>query len=110
MMRKVLFLSLTAVALVGFTGVARAADGAELYKKKCATCHGEDGKGKTKMGEKLKVKDLTDAAAWKDLTEEKVSKGIADGIEDKKMPGMKDKWSADEIKAVTQHTMTLKPK
>jgi cytochrome c553 len=31
-----------------------------LWKEHCASCHGMDGRGKTKAGRKAKVKDLTD--------------------------------------------------
>ena len=31
---------------------------AELFKTKCAGCHGPDGKGETKMGKMMKLKDL----------------------------------------------------
>jgi len=37
-----------------------AADTKALWKQHCTKCHGEDGKGKTTMGKKLKVKDYTD--------------------------------------------------
>ena len=37
------------------------ADAASNWKESCAKCHGEDGKGETKMGRKLSIADLTDA-------------------------------------------------
>ena len=48
---------------------ARAADAKETYGKACAKCHGEDGKGQTKMGQKLGLKDLSDAKVQADLTD-----------------------------------------
>ena len=39
------------------------------WKKHCASCHGKDGKGKTRAGRKTRVKDHTDAkvqAAYSD--------------------------------------------
>ena len=87
------------------------AAGMALFEKKCGTsCHGKDGKGKTKMGEKLKVKDFTDAATWKDQTDESLTKSIVDGISDKKMPAFKDKLSADELKSLVAVLRTFQPK
>src|SRR5436305_12823593 len=54
-------LRLTAAAmvltLVSATG-AFAQDDAALYKSKCQSCHGADGKGDTPGGKKLGVKDF----------------------------------------------------
>ena len=41
---------------------AKAQDGgAVLYKTKCATCHGADGKGGTAVGKANKIRDLSSA-------------------------------------------------
>ena len=58
-MKKLMILSV-ALLIAGAVSV-RAADAKENWEKNCAKCHGTDGKGKTKMGEKLQVKDYTDA-------------------------------------------------
>ncbi len=58
---KTLFSMMMAVLfVVGSAGMARA-DGAQMFGKKCAGCHGKDAKGATTMGKKLNIKDLTDA-------------------------------------------------
>ena len=41
------------VLLASFSTMAFAADGAALYKTKCAMCHGDQGQGKPSMGVKL---------------------------------------------------------
>ena len=58
------------IALVGslFAVSAWADDIPALWKAKCASCHGEDGKAQTKTGKKEKINDMTSAdwpAAWK---------------------------------------------
>ena len=103
-----------AAAVVMMTGtVAMAADAAALWDKNCASCHGADGKGKTKMGEKLKVRDLTDAAVKAKLTkasvEASMTKGVkADDSDKLVMKSYSEKLSADEIKALVDHTLALK--
>jgi cbb3-type cytochrome c oxidase subunit III len=89
----------------------RAADGKDLFAKNCAKCHGEDGAGKTKMGAKLGVKDLTDAKVQADLKDEAAAKAIKDGVKDgdvTKMKAFGDTLSEDEVKALVAHVRTLK--
>jgi cytochrome c6 len=76
---------------------ALAAEGKEIFAQKCAACHGPDGKGKTKMGEKLGVKDLTALDSSVD-----VQKTIEEG-KPPKMTAYKGKLSDDEIKAVAAY-------
>ena len=88
----------------------RAADAKETWDKNCAKCHGEDGKGKTKMGEKLGVKDYTDAKVQADMKDDKMTKAIKEGIkeDDKtKMKAFAD-LSDDEVKALVAHVRSFK--
>lgn len=96
----VLTLMLLAVAPAAF-----AADGAALYKSKCAMCHGPDGAGQTTMGKNLKLRDLRSADVQKQ-TDAELVKWIADGKG--KMPAYKAKMTADEINAVVTFIRTLK--
>ena len=79
-MKKLIVLGL-ALLVVGAVS-ARAADAKELWAKNCAKCHGEDGKGKTKMGEKLAVKDYTDAKVQGDFKDPDLAKAIKEGVKD----------------------------
>ena len=68
--------------------------GADVYKAKCASCHGPDGKGDTAMGKKLNLKDLASADVQKqsdaDLTTV-IEKGK------KPMPGYEGKLTKEQI-------------
>lgn len=84
-----------------------AADGAAIFKAKCAACHGADGKGDTPVGKTLKVASLGGADVQK-LTDAELEKAISDGKG--KMPSFKTKLTADELKAVVGFLRTLKVK
>ena len=86
------------IAVVALPAFADAgADGAALYKSKCAMCHGPDGAGQTAMGKSLKLRDLRSAEVQK-LTDKELVTVISDGKG--KMPAYKAKMSQAEIDAV----------
>ena len=62
---------------------ARAADAKATYEASCAQCHGAEGKGDTKIGQKLGVKDFTDAKVQADMKDDAVAKAIKEGVKDK---------------------------
>ena len=80
-MKKLVTLLVAVLALSAIS--ARAADAKALYGKDCAKCHGEDGKGETKMGKKLGAKDYTDAKVQAEMKDEAAFKAIKDGLKDK---------------------------
>ncbi len=67
----------------GLATPAHAEDAKALYGKKCAACHGSDGKGKTAMGQKLGAQDLTASK----MSEADIEKTIENGKG--KMPAVK---------------------
>jgi mono/diheme cytochrome c family protein len=90
---------------------ARAADVKELWDQNCKKCHGEDGKGQTKMGEKLKVKDYTDAKVQDAMKDEEMIKAIKDGVKEgdsTKMKAFGDTLSDADIKALVKHVRSFK--
>ena len=100
------------ILALGVIGVvsSNAADAKENWEKSCAKCHGADGAGKTKMGEKLKVKDYTDAAVQGALKDDALTKAIKEGVkegESVKMKAFSD-LSDDEVKALVAHIRSFK--
>jgi cytochrome c553 len=94
-------IALTSLVLTLAAGVASAAPASENWDNLCASCHGADGKGQTKSGKKLKIRDYTDAKVQAELKDEELVKAVAEGIKDggkEKMKAFKDEISADEIK------------
>ncbi len=102
-----------AVLLLAGAVSVRAADAKENFAKNCAKCHGEDGKGKTKMGEKLGVKDYTDPKMQDEMKDAEMFKAIKEGVKEKdtdktKMKAFGDTLSDDEIKALVAYVRSLK--
>lgn len=101
-----------AVTLSLITAVCATAEDAKvLYEKNCQKCHGEDGKGKTKMGEKMGAKDYSDPKVQDALTDEAAFQATKEGFKDKEgkvlmkpSEGMND----DEIKAIVKHMRSFK--
>ena len=88
-----------------------AADVAANWTEHCAKCHGEDGKGQTKMGRKLSITDLTDAKVQARFTDEEALKAMKDGVKDKEgKVAMKpiENLKADEMNALVAYVRKLK--
>lgn len=76
-------------------------EAADLYKSKCAMCHGPDGKGKmagTKDLGSAEVQKMSDADLTATLTNGKPPK----------MPAYKGKLTDDQIKSLVAYVRTLK--
>jgi mono/diheme cytochrome c family protein len=86
------------------------ADGREIFMQKCSGCHGEGGKGDTKLGAKLKIPDLSSAKFQKRHTDAQIKGTIVDGVPDTKMKAFKEKLSESEIDEVVKFVRTLGPK
>ena len=108
--RKLPFLmSLVLLAFVSGLAVrAGAADeGAATFKAKCAMCHGGDAAGKTAMGARLNIKDLTSPEVQKQ-SDADLAGVIAKGRN--KMPEYGSKLSKDQITDVAKYIRTLAKK
>ena|ERR1051325_1319444 len=108
-MKKTIILT---IALLGAAlATASAGDAKENWEKACTKCHGADGKGQTKMGQKLNIKDLTDAKVQEGFTDDAAFKAIKEGLKDKEGKiQMKpaENVSDDEIKALVKLVRGLK--
>src|SRR6266700_3963271 len=108
-MKKTLILALAFVATAALS--ARADDAKAIYEKDCAKCHGADGKGDTKMGKKLGVKDYTDAKVQSELKDEDALKAIKEGLKDKEgkvLMKPAETLSDSDIKGLVAYIRTLK--
>ncbi len=107
-MRKLL----AAACVAAFVpALAFAADAKGNWEESCAKCHGSDGRGDTRMGHKLEIKDFTDAAVQAKFSDDDAFKAIKEGLKDgsgrtrmKAIEGLSD----DDIRALVQHVRSLK--
>ena len=100
-----------ALATLG-AALALAAPAAENWENHCAKCHGADGKGQTKAGRKLQVKDYTSAAEQAKFTDTDAIRATAEGVKDaagkERMKGYKDELAPKEIEELVAHVRKFK--
>ena len=94
-----------ALALAMPTVAAAQGGGADIFKSKCAMCHGPDGSASTGMGKSMGLKPLGSPEVQKTSAAD-MSALVTNGKG--KMPAFKGKLSDEEITAVVQYVKTLK--
>ena len=108
-MKKIIVLAAIIAAMAGLR--ASAAEAKENYEQQCTKCHGADGKGDTKMGKKLGVRDYSDAKVQADLKDEAITKAINEGVKDKdgkEVMKATEGLSDGDIKALVAYMRTFK--
>jgi len=113
-MKKIIMLA----AVFGFAAAisASAAEAKDNWDTLCAKCHGADGKGQAKMGQKLGVKDFTDAKFQATFTDADVTKTIKEGKKNADgntlmkpfVTGADTPLTDDEVKALVAYIRGLK--
>ena len=102
-------MKIKSVVLIGCFALAStafaAADGAAIFKAKCAMCHGTDGSASSGMGKSMGLKALGSPEVQK-TSDADMTALVTNGKG--KMPGFKGKLSDDEISAVVKYVKTLK--
>src|SRR5437879_1766482 len=104
-------LTITFGIMLGSALSAGAADAKAIFEKDCAKCHGADGKGQTKMGQKLGCKDYSDAKVQADLKDDEATKAIKEGLKDKEgkvLMKPAESLSDSDIKEIIAYIRTLK--
>ncbi|MEA2165483.1 MAG: cytochrome c6 [Thermoanaerobaculia bacterium] len=103
--QKFTIASLMIVIILAASAAFAAAPGAaDIYKTKCGSCHGPDGKGATTVGKAMKVRDLTSADVQKQ-SDADLQKILTDGKA--KMPAYKAKLSVADISSLVAYIRGL---
>jgi mono/diheme cytochrome c family protein len=94
---------LFAAVLTAASTAVQAADAKANWDEHCAKCHGATGKGDTKVGMRLKVKDYTDPKVQADLKDDAMLEATLKGVTvngKERMKAYGDKLSEDDAKAL----------
>jgi len=104
---KNVFSAIFAVLMLAivFSGSSLAQGGADVFKAKCALCHGPDGKGQTPMGKNMNVRDLGSADV-QSQSDADLNNSITNGKG--KMPKYDGKLTKDQISDLVKYIRTLK--
>jgi len=108
-MKKLLVIGLTVFVASAISALA--GDAKATFESNCAKCHGTDGKGQTKMGQKLGAKDYTDPKVQEAMKDDAAFKAIKEGLKDadgKSLMKPAEDLSDDDIKALVAYMRTFK--
>lgn len=110
-MKKTIIGGMALSIALSVSGAAFAADGAAVYKAKCAACHGADGQG-TAMAPAFKGSDYLKSAKDAEISDviTKGREGAAKKYKQFALGMPKQTLAEDEVKAVTDHLRTMAAK
>src|SRR5215471_13853 len=117
-MKTLMVALFAALVLVPKVASAQARDpkAERLWKAKCASCHGADGKAQTEQGKKMAMNDITTPEWQKSFTDEKIKLVILNGVSEEKegkkkqMDPFKDKLKPEQVDALVAYTRSLAAK
>jgi mono/diheme cytochrome c family protein len=82
---------------------------AQVYRRYCVSCHGNDGKSKTSKGKYNHARDLTEAEWQGDVSDERIFNSIMNGRNVRgNMPAFGHKLKEDEINSLVTFVRGLK--
>lgn len=114
-MKRALVIICLAAGGLALAGDAPAPDKktVRLWKSKCASCHGEDGKAATEKGKEMKVSDMT-TAEFQKKTDAEMKKVILEGFKEEKggvkkeMDPYKDELKPEQVDALIAFIRSFK--
>lgn len=83
-----------------------AADARTIFNRQCVSCHGRDGRGRTRRGRQTHARDMTDVSWQDDVTDERLFNSISNGRG--KMPAFRKKISENNIDALVAYVRRMR--
>lgn len=91
------------------TAISNARTPAQLYRKYCVSCHGNDGRAKTSKGKFSHARDLTDPQWQAEVSDERIFNSIMNGRNARgNMPTFANKLNEKEIDSLVDFVRRLK--
>ena len=97
---------LSLVAALGAGKTNAVADAATIYNRECVSCHGRDGRGRTRRGRQTHARDMSDASWQDDVSDERLFNSISNGRG--KMPAFRKKISENDIDGLIAYIRRLR--
>jgi cytochrome c oxidase cbb3-type subunit 3 len=91
------------VSSLAFHAAVAAADGAAIFTKNCAACHGTDGKGSSALG----TPNFTDPKWQSSIKDTEIRETIKNGKKGTAMVGFADRFKDEEISALMAYIRSL---
>lgn len=104
------------VVLFGTTALAQGPDKKteRLWKSKCSSCHGAEGKADTKKGAEMKIRDMSSAEYQAKLKDEDIKKSMLEGVNrteggvKQEMESFQDTLKPEQVDALVAYVRSLK--
>ena len=84
----------------------RARSAASLYNRSCVSCHGADGRSRTRKGKLKLARDISDSGWQESVSDERIFNSITNGRG--KMPSFKKTMSDAEVDSIVLFVRALK--
>ena len=104
-----LFILVGLTSFVSYAAPQKARPAAQVYRRHCVSCHGNDGRAKTSKGKFSHARDLSDAQWQTEVSDERIFNSIMNGRNVRgNMPSFSNKLSAKEADSLVGFVRGLK--
>src|SRR5918911_3819353 len=102
-------LLLVSVSWLAYVKANNARPAAQLYRRYCVSCHGNDGRAKTSKGKFSHARDLTDPEWQAEVSDERIFNSIMNGRNVRgNMPSFSNKLQEKEVNSLVEFVRRLK--